>query len=340
MLGIDKKYVRYECAGDQFIGRILAMLDLSSPRFATLAPHFDIVDEPVLDAVKGCFPNAHGQLQSVLVNCLASLVFHGDYFQRVLPSDHALLKTAVFAQGFVARLRNRVGLSFVGDKVAATGIPPHISITRKLDEVESLIENLPSKISAAVHAEFENRAIDAGQLTRENIQSMLGGMLEEVKSMFTARQPSTEPLQAPSLAHGGGPRTWLVEGSIRRVPADFEFDTKLPSQVMFQLYCLGDQIQHIGPFRKLESMDFVTNKQRKRLSDMQALLRPVEAGLKKSKHWKDTPTLDEVNHMWEQGSSAVVVDYKTSAGRKRRLKELAWTTHLNEYRKKGRVQVD
>jgi hypothetical protein len=78
--GMDKKYVRYEAAADQFIGRILSMLNVNSPDFAVLAPHFDCIDSDVLQAVTCCFPNAAPNLNAVLVHCLASLIFHQDYF--------------------------------------------------------------------------------------------------------------------------------------------------------------------------------------------------------------------------------------------------------------------
>ncbi len=339
--GIDKKYVRYESAADQFIGRILSMLDLNSPNFATLSPHFDRIDEIIMNAVRQCFPRAPAQLQPVLTHVLASLVFHAEYLQRVLPSEHPVFNSVVFTQGFTRTLRGRVALVFQDDKVFASGIPPHAAITRRLDAVEQRLVELPEKLTTAFHDELEKRAFDAGQLTRDSVEKMFGALLARVAGELRG---IVAPQHAQAAAEGqgqeqpvAGVRTWMLDGRVCRVPREFKFNSRLSTQSLFQLYCLGDQNTQIGPYRKLESVDFIDGKQKKRLSDMHALLRPVQAALKQQKRWKNNATLEEVNTMWDLGKSVIGVDGRTQQGRKRRLTQVAWTTQLKEYRKKGRV---
>ncbi|KAG6958584.1 hypothetical protein JG688_00010452, partial [Phytophthora aleatoria] len=38
--GVQDRYFRYESAGDQYLGRVVAGLPLNSSAFATLPPHF------------------------------------------------------------------------------------------------------------------------------------------------------------------------------------------------------------------------------------------------------------------------------------------------------------
>ncbi len=109
---------------------------------------------------------------------------------------------------------------------------------------------------------------------------------------------------------------------------------------MFQLYCLGDQNSRICPYRSLSSADFVGIKQKKALSDVKALMRPVENALKQRKLWHRNPTIEQVNEMWEVGRPIIAVESTTKKGRKRRLTQLAWSTHLREYRERSRVVVD
>jgi hypothetical protein len=336
--GIDKKYVRYEAAADQFIGRILAMLDINSPDFAVLFPHFDTVDDTVLAAVRSCFPDAPKQMECVLIQCLASLVFHRGTLRRDLQKDHPLFKSVAFAQGVVDSLAGRVALAFENDKVSPTGVPPHVSIQRQLRQVNESMESLPDRVRTAISEEFEQRALDSGSITRNVLEQMLEGMMVRLKDSMNPQQ--VQPRQAEEGAADGQFQTWMVEGQLRRVPEDFVFDTTLPARTLFQLYCLGDQNAHIGPYRQLESRDFVSAEQKKRLSDMFALMRPVESALKQQQRWQKRPSVDKVNEMWEIGANVIAVETRTPKGRKRRTKQLAWSTQLREYRKRPRVDVD
>jgi hypothetical protein len=186
--GIDKKYVRYEAAADQYIGRIVAMLDIGSPDFAVLPPHFDNVDERVMLVVKNCFPGAPKSLESVLVHCLASLVFHREFLRRTLKADHPLFKTTLFAQQLVDKLADRVSLSFVGDKITSSGIPPYVSIQKQLETVSKIMDSMPGRVRAAISEEFEQRAIDSGSITRNVLEQMLEGMMGRLKDFFSSNR--------------------------------------------------------------------------------------------------------------------------------------------------------
>jgi hypothetical protein len=344
--GMDKKYVRYEAAADQFIGRILAMLDVNSPNFAVLAPHFDLIDNEVLQAVKDCFPNAADSLNSVLVNCLASLIFHQDYFHRVLPQNHKLLQCVVFTQGYALRLRHRVALSFPGDKVSPSGIPAHVGVMVRIERLEEESKALPERLKQIFHAELEQRAFDAGQMTRDHVQGMLNGMLDrvcgEMRGIVAPLQgnvPARQVEEAERAVPNAEFRTWLVDGTVRRAPPDFKFNTSITAGTLFQLYCRGDTSKQIGPFRKLQSIDVGDVKQRKRLSDMHSLMSPVRDALKAQKRWKSAPTMEEVNRMWEEGCKVIAPAPKTNKGVKRRINQLSWTSQLNEFRKRSKAEV-
>lgn len=336
--GMDKKYVRHEGAADQFIGRIVAMLDINSPDFAVLAPHFNAVDDEVLEAVHNCFPCPLKELESVLVMCLASLVYHSQYFEANLPKTHPLLRSAVFSQGYAAKLRGRVALSFEHDTVSATGVPPHVSIQRQMAHVTKTLTELPGKMQAVLREELEQRAADAGSITRANLEQILEGMVERMQESFAQARGAAQPADGRNQIGPEGFQSWNVEGHLRRVPHEFSFSTNIPARTLFELYCLGDQQTHICPYRKLESQDFVRRKEQKRLSDMHRLMQPVEDALRKHNLWVDAPTHAQVIEMWNEGKSAIAVPDRTPTGKARRLDQLAWTSHLNEYKKRLRDQ--
>jgi hypothetical protein len=159
--------------------------------------------------------------------------------------------------------------------------------------------------------------------------------MAQLDTVLEARAP---PLQAGHREDGQqGFRTWNVNGVIRRVPADFELPTKIPSKHLFLLYCAGDLDQGICPYRKLTTVDLIARKQQKRLSDMKALLQPIVDDLERKGHWNDRPTVEEAASMWSEAQSVIAVPEKTRGGIKRRHGEMAWTTHLNEYRKHRKV---
>ena len=72
-----ERYFRYEAAGDQFVGRIVAGLPINSGDFSVLPPHFDTArDSDVEYAVKVMFPSlsCDGTMVTILRVVLASLV--------------------------------------------------------------------------------------------------------------------------------------------------------------------------------------------------------------------------------------------------------------------------
>ncbi|KAG6946214.1 hypothetical protein JG687_00016838, partial [Phytophthora cactorum] len=55
--GVQDHYIRYESAGDQFLGRVVADLPLNRPEFATLPPHFkDNEDRTLCAFVREMYP--------------------------------------------------------------------------------------------------------------------------------------------------------------------------------------------------------------------------------------------------------------------------------------------
>ena len=75
-------YLKYDGAGDQYIGRLVTGLPHTEPNFALLPPFFcnDHQDE-----IKLLFPNLPTNLTQVAEFCLASVVFHSDYLKRTFP---------------------------------------------------------------------------------------------------------------------------------------------------------------------------------------------------------------------------------------------------------------
>lgn len=337
--GMDKKYVRHEGAADQYIGRILAMLDIGSPDFAVLFPHFDNIDDDVLLAVRDCFHGAANTLIGVLIPCFASLVFHAPRFRETLPKQHAIFSTRVFAQGYAQQFAHRVSLKWDNDIITPTGIPPQVSILCEVKQLKETVQNLnstlPLKLQDIIHAELEQRAVDSRSVTRTVIEQIVGDAVAQLRA-FQQQPDGVVSRSVASPAPVVPFQMWMVNGRLRRAPEAFDFNTAVPAETLFQLYCLGNQETRIGPYRNFESGDFTTSKQKKRLSDMKALMSPVVNFLKGSGRWVANPNVQQVNEMWEEGKDVIAVEASTQHGRQRRMHQMAWSTQLKEYRKRAR----
>ncbi|HSI20438.1 MAG TPA: hypothetical protein VLA04_01845, partial [Verrucomicrobiae bacterium] len=345
--GMDQKYVRYEHAGDQLVGRYLSMLDVSSPTFATLPPHFEAVDDDVLNAVRLVFPDAAEGFEGVLVTCLASLVYHRAYFRETLAPAHKLFKTTLFTQGLADKLGPRVALSFPGDVMRSTGVPPITQILGDLQDLKQTVATFPTLVGNTLHEELEKRQFDAGQLTREVVETLVKDMQTKVVAEIGSLRNGLHAAVAgaPAAPNAGQQandqfQRWMWGGQMHPVPEEFDLDTSLPPATLFQLYLLGDEQERIGPYKMLTSQDVVGKQAKARVSDMHKLMEPIIDSLKKQHHWHHQPTVHEVNTMWERGKTVIRGNERSNKGKKRRLKEMAWTTALKEYRKRGRESND
>ncbi|EGZ14504.1 hypothetical protein PHYSODRAFT_382410, partial [Phytophthora sojae] len=87
--GVQDRYFRYEAAGDQFLGRVVAGLPVNDSKFATLPPYFQNgSDKNVKSCVEIMFPvlSREANMAGILRLCLASLVHHAEYLLQLLPA--------------------------------------------------------------------------------------------------------------------------------------------------------------------------------------------------------------------------------------------------------------
>jgi hypothetical protein len=157
--GIDKRYVRYERAGDQYVGRILSGLNVNTPEFAFLPPFFSVVDDQVNEAISNCFPKAPEEMGTILRFCLASAVHHQDYLRRELDRSHPVFSSRLFAGGLAEGLRARVECrpSRAGDMLVPTGIPSHVLIMGRMDSLEKQMAALPDALYSKMKSYFDGR---------------------------------------------------------------------------------------------------------------------------------------------------------------------------------------
>ena len=129
-------YIKYEAAGDQYVGRLLCGLPVNSSDFATVGPRF-VLDGAAHDEntarinvfVQSCFLSRPPEnWLAILTNCVASLLFHFDWLLDRFPNTHRIRNCYLFKSNVAdLRLIAKCGQPWTDDfhGVTATGIPPH-----------------------------------------------------------------------------------------------------------------------------------------------------------------------------------------------------------------------
>jgi hypothetical protein len=361
MPGVQSTYIRYEAAGDQFVGRTVAGLPLDNPNFATLPPFFEngAEDPLVAQALRIHFPDLPPGLARIAEFTLASLVYHSDYLRRVMHPRHRVFTAPLFADpGMLPGLKGlvRVRTPVPGDPIQATGIPPHISILAELRGVMGEIRAIPPSLEGmsehmmqGLIRELENRALQANALTpaqfhagvREAFNNMgLQGLVDfarrveqgQLQEMLAgphavaAAPPPAGPVQPPGL--------YLWGGRMHRVPEDFTFPDCVP-RIAWQHWVCGNATLGHPPYRRLEALDMPDKDRRRRRCDFQALMRLVERGVHETDGWIDDPTLEQANAMFELGARFLETPEITPRERERRRNQLCWRTVVNILRKPG-----
>ena len=102
--GVTSRYLRYEAAGDQFVGRTVCGVPIESPNFGTLPPFFPDRTPLLIDAINACFPNHSANLKGVLEYCLASVIYHREWLRKLMPAQHPVFSAAIFRPEFAALL--------------------------------------------------------------------------------------------------------------------------------------------------------------------------------------------------------------------------------------------
>ena len=189
MPGVTNRYIKYEDAGDQYVGRCVSGRSRMGRRFAESNAYFDFSDyswvekERMLreqDAwIKARMPEAGAVNDAVFCMfraCLASFLHHFDWLNETLHSQNALRCSPFWAEKADFPHSNCVTTRFpwnaTKDTPQFTGIPIDIIYLKKIEELLLHIERLEAKIE-----EGNNRVIDqiSNHVDKSLDDRMVGG---------------------------------------------------------------------------------------------------------------------------------------------------------------------
>ena len=237
--GAQPRYLqmRADDFGDCVIGRIFAQLPVNAAEFGALPPHFREATPGVRQGVEACFPNAPANLSALLELCLASLIFHRNYFRQTLHRDHKLFLSPLFAdQSIVENLAPLIeaGLAHPQSRIQPTGVPTLTtvllkmqSLEQKVDQIVPAVDGVVPKIVQGVTAVLEEKAVGLGTVTTNGLKEMLAQVLRETgveELVQSARNGRIGPIEEDAAnAERPAVRSLHMWGDmLHMVPEDFE----------------------------------------------------------------------------------------------------------------------
>ena len=162
----ERCYIRYESAGDQFVGRAVSGLPILKKEFGISMPYFDFTsceDEDEKDAkerevnkwILDRIPMEAKLNQNVLcmMKCLvASLAFHDEFLRENLHRNSEV-RCNVFMTDSIPHA-NHVQTAYpwtrTSDSPDITGIPPHTTMLAEIAELRSLVLELKDELKSEV----------------------------------------------------------------------------------------------------------------------------------------------------------------------------------------------
>lgn len=274
---VQDRYLFAGAGGDQLTGRSLSGLPFTDSSFASLPPHFDAAGAQLIDwpAVLPLYPRLPQTFKRALPFLLASLCYHEQWLREMLPSQHPLLNSYLFASGAVATLKPHVltGCGFCPvTGLTATGIPPHLAITNELTKAmqqtglmkEALLTKcaeLPSEMVTVLLSKFSiNGALP---VTLDDLKSLLKEAVAQMRTEIrdalpAASSPTVSPLLDPNL----DPRfsVWQWGGRLHPVPSGWVFPS-IDAKATWNLWHFGHIGDHIRPLRYLKKWDLKSSSQ-------------------------------------------------------------------------------
>ena len=352
--GVEDTYRRYDSAGDEHVGRVVAGLPMHSEELALIAPTFIPSTEEEEKFIQDCLHQCMDSSQinvGVARRCLASLVYHLDTLREDLPANHKLWADPLMKDRMLCtRLKSLIFCGYEGEDLAtkndlrATGVPPHCSMLRQLKQVEREVgklapnlENhmsmLPQIIQSALDEAVEAGKIEGAPITTANLERtitrVIGTELGDLHRILGQRQelvpPRQQEAQERSLSDYG-----LLP--FRKLSEKFEVPSMTLRQA-WQHWSRGDTTSSGRPWRLIQPSEIGEKKARERLKRYRKLMLAVQEKVPRDA-WKEDGTFEEYEAMFEAVKGQFQFNSNTTL--KRRHGELSWETILSLKYKKQR----
>jgi len=190
---VKERYLQYEKAREQYLGRVVSGLGVNDVSFAISPPYFesscpeDDVSEKVNILLRDFTVgggNISGEVFLVLYYCFASLCFHFDYLVGILPK-RSKLQASPFFTNIPNYAKDAAVVRFPWNKTASppsiAGLPPHVSILAQLKGLKAALVASKDEIIVGVKSDLDGRRLGSqSYFDKEEIIAKIGELHGEL----------------------------------------------------------------------------------------------------------------------------------------------------------------
>ena len=320
---VKERYLKYENAGDELVGRTLTGIPPTSCNFGISPVYFksnDLTEEDIEVMVATSFPLAQESLIGLTYVLTSSFIYHEEWtVANTRDVDSPLLHSPYFSinsayPGRKDLVETALPWEDKPNAPSLTGIPIHCSLLNKLVELTEIQKALPEQMLEKFIAELDQRNI-GGSLNAQRILDGIKQSNDELKNLLTSRfvshmnQSQDDPtaiIQATML--NTGPPAQMPATSITRdipllssedgiwghywnnkvcvLPETFRFPPKKSLLSLWLSWHVPDVSRKVCPYRILQCSD-VQHLVRgpNKLRDMKLVIEMIVTNIKKHDDW-------------------------------------------------------
>jgi hypothetical protein len=197
MGNVKDRYFKYAEAGDQYVGRCLALLPILQVELAISPPFFgersDLSWVGTMVISQFCALRSITEYGLMLRQCLASLLFHRKWVNQFLSFNHVVITSSVCFrdQDDLIRVEEqkwiKTSYPWSDPDHKFSGIPPYCALLQHIAEVRSEQRVMCMSFIDRVKTALTEYGVNAGSLSEERVSAILNefyGRFEEQLSRY------------------------------------------------------------------------------------------------------------------------------------------------------------
>ena len=213
MGGVKDRYLKYEGAGDQYVGKCACGLDQLTKEFAISPAYFDyshIEDEVDRLATKRKVTawlearltdkgNISPETFHMIVMAFASLCYHRKYLETNLAQESCLRASSFFKdvpEYILECAQVRLPWKKTEYTPKATGIPPHVLVMAQFEELKEKFDALRAGITGDIASMMDERGVGGSEFHTNSILNAIATSQQKIDDILlmsrTRQDPSTD----------------------------------------------------------------------------------------------------------------------------------------------------
>ena len=337
-------YFKFAMGGDQYLGRILALLDPNETTFAILPPHWiNPIDSLVLKGIAvnfGKIATAHCDTNhdpsGLLSLLLASIVYHSNWLKSICakyPSHPFHLIPILNDNELLLELKKLVTLEPNDHVPMATGIPAHVSHNKKLDQImakcdatHDMVSGFKDDIRTHIFQAVDEKVAGEGGVNHSILQVSLEGLKNEILARLESVTFNSRDRIGPAedLPQVGGavfavasPHQFVYGGKFWCLPEAFQFPVGATRQSGWRMWLTGSSFMdpdgtkewRLKPFRLINGKDLHSTA----LKNMHKIQwKPIFSMMEEAPNLNIPPKVENIDDEFIRASYDIATEYLRS----------------------------